>query len=197
MRVAPAILAVTAALGATGCPEHGSRPGNGTDGGFLPDAPLTDRFCMGGPSNIQLTTGPTINFTTLAAGGIWETGPVAVAQPPMTINLLFTNEIRLTEGRAQCCANSDPICCPNTDGIVAHSNGALQFGGELGTHAFTVTDTKNSFSITGTVNIDAFTQPFLSAPGRIAGSISAVSSGRTISGTFDSAFCGVLLSQTI
>jgi hypothetical protein len=191
MRAAVAVLVVLA----TGCPEHGSRP-NGSDGGLFPDGGQTDPFCTGGPANVTLSSAATIEFMRLAAGGIWQTGPFNAAQPPMTIDLLFTNVTMLDAAQASCCINSDATCCAFA-GVVAHSAGAVPFGSELGSHAFNFSDTKNNFSITGNVKIDVFTQPFLSRPGRIAGSISAISGGRTISGTFDSSFCDVLLSQTI
>jgi hypothetical protein len=166
------------------------------DGGGLGDA--FEMFCTAptGSANINRTDTTMTIFRRLDAGGIWQTGPFTAVQPPMTVDLLFVNDDPLDANTASCCIHSDPACCGH-DGIVAHSVGALAFGAEVGSHTFTFTDTKQSFSLDGTITINAFVQPFLSKPGRIAGSVSLVAGSRAISGTFDHAFCPILLNQTI
>ena len=75
---------------------------------------------------------------------------------------------------------------------------ALPDGGELGTHTATFQSFRDkTLKLDGTVTITKFQHPFQQAPGRIADSVSVTTNTRTVAGSFDNAFCAILLAATI
>jgi hypothetical protein len=130
-------------------------------------------------------------WTRLHAGGLWFSGPVAVAGPPMQISLWFTDADPLDSNVGYCCSSPNSTCC-NVDGVFAQTQ-AIPDGAELGQHPITITGFRNStFMFDGTLTITYFIEPFVSAPGRITGSISGSVAGQSISGQFDNTFCTAL-----
>jgi len=169
---------------------------NGHDA-FVPPADAIDgnpTMCtaLAGTANVTVTGATTAVFARLDAGGTLQAGPVAVATAPVSLALLFTAADPLSQNEAECCQGHSTCC--TLDGVVVTSVG-LPSGSELGAHPVMIDRFDSSFSISGTLTITSFSNPFDHAPGRIAGSIS--SSGTQVSGTFDNAFCAAILSVTI
>jgi hypothetical protein len=184
---------------AVGCSHEPSHPSN-------PDAPTAPSIdadpaqctAVSGTANVLFDdSGTATTFARLDAGGTWFTGPVAPAtDPPMSLTLIVTNTDPLPQGAIGCCFGGGGDCC-TIAGIVITTDG-LPSGGELGSHPakFQVLGPSTS-PLDGTIDITAFEQPFTHAPGRIAGSVSAISNTRTITGSIDDAFCAAMLSATI
>jgi hypothetical protein len=182
-------------LGLVACNEHGKSPALG-DASTI-DVNTQSCTAAAGTANVQVMGTAPAQFVRLDAGGLWLTGPVTgVAGAPMQFTLLYTNTDPLDSNAAGCCASSDASCC-KVAGLVLQTE-AIPDGGEVGDHPATVKSfTDPSFSISGTLTITKFAHPFEMAPGRIAGSVSAIANTRTVSGSFDNSFCQILLSATI
>lgn len=199
-----------ALLAAAGCGRDEVVPPDGPPG--APDAPIvhSDAGSDGAPADAMtfLCSSPmdsadvtatgssgSVHYNRVYAGGVWQTGPI-VGQPPMTVTVMFTDEDPMDGSRLWACDGGDTATC-NATGLIADT-AALSFGAEVGDQAVTFRKTDApSFTVPGTLTIDMFTQPFVTPPGRIMGSIDGSMGGRTVTGTFDNAFCQYFLTQTI
>jgi hypothetical protein len=145
---------------------------------------------------IAHVAGATSAYDRVYAGGLLDSGPVAVTQAPFVVSLLFAGVSPVDEVTAGCCLHGDRTCC-TLDSVVVTSD-ALAFGAEVGDHAMTFSRTAEpSFSTPGTLTITNFAHPILDAPGRVAGSVSATAIGIDLDGTFDNTFCAVLVTVPI
>ncbi len=180
---------------AVGCshPSHHQDPDAAP---VLADSPAPVCDAPAGTASVLAVGASSVTFGRLFAGGVWFTGPVTgVASPPMSLSLLFTNA-ELADADSVCCGNHDAACC-KADGLWISTDG-LPSGGEPGTHPARIDRTPDgAFTLTGTIDITTFVQPFEHAPGRIAGSVTAVDGALSVSGSFDNAFCSMLLTATI
>jgi hypothetical protein len=175
-------------------------------GGPMIDAPRVDAstidstlsVCRAASGTASVTAndhGTTQTWTRLHAGGLWYSGPVAVAGPPMSISLLFTDADPLDTTVGWCCQTPGQACC-TADGIYAGTP-AIPDGAEVGQHPVMISGTKNGFAFDGTLTITYFLSPFLNAPGKITGSITGSVAGQSVTGQFDNTFCAGLLTATI
>ncbi len=182
--------ALLVVLALAGCDEHGKSPAH-VDGGPTTDANLMSCTSLAGTADVAVGTA---RFSRLDAGGVLlGGGGVAANGIPMSLDMLVTNAPALSAGDVSCCRSSDTTCC-HSDGLVVHVD-MLPAGGELGAHAATFKRaTTPAFTAAGSVTITQFVQPFDQPPGRIAGSLAGDSG---ISGTFDNAFCEIMLSVPI
>jgi hypothetical protein len=196
------VLVVGAAVFSIACHKYEFTPApdapRSLDARSVVDATLD--YCHAAAGTASVTTddhGTLQLWSRLDAGGVWAIGPVApVAGAPMSVSLLFTNVDPLDGNTGGCCQSPGSSCCA-IDGVLA-TNDSLPSGGELGMHPLTFKSLQNaSFSISGTMTITDFVQPFETAPGRIAGSVSAQAGAQSVYGTFDNSFCAALLSATI
>jgi hypothetical protein len=183
--------------GVPGQPDAFVPPADGGIDGTPADAMTF--LCSSPMDSADVTaTGPggSVHYNRVYAGGVWQTGPI-VGQPPMTVTVVFTDDDPIDSNRLWACDFGDTANC-NTVGLVGDTQ-ALTFGAEVGTYpvTFRKTDNPTGFTVDGMLTIDMFTQPFVSPPGRIMGSITGTMGGRTVAGTFDNAFCQYFLTQTI
>ena len=180
---------------AVGCshPSHHQDP----DAAPVP-GDVASQLCEAAPgtASVLAVGAASVTFGRMFAGGTWNTGPVTgVSSAPFSLSLLVTNG-ELAEADSVCCLNHDASCC-TADALGIESD-PLPSGGELGTHPVRIQRSLDSaFALTGTIDITTFVQPFEHAPGRIAGSVTAVDGSVSVSGSLDNTFCSMLLSATI
>jgi hypothetical protein len=180
----------------TGCSEHGSSPPDAftADGKQFLDAPVTTCFAPDGSASV--TASPSSVFGRIYAGGVLLAGPFAPAKSaaaPFALQLLITN-VAEADLSILGCDGFEPSC--TTDGLAV--TGTLERDEELGSHAVTIRRTVgSSASLDGAINVTEFVHPFLSLPGHITGTISAVSPTSNVSGSFSTVFCPPFLTVTI
>jgi hypothetical protein len=163
------------------------------------DAVEPARSCTSATGTADITArmgGQTTTYTRLYAGGIWNTGPVApVVAASMSVELVITDAAPVSAETGLCCSGPTD-CCP-LQGLGMDLDPLLP-GAEIGTHVVRIRALHDAtFTLTGTITITDFVHPFEQAPGRIAGSVSASTGNRSVSGTLDNEFCAALLNQTI
>ena len=185
------------ALFVTACAaDHGSATTH-------PDAaavvtPDADRMSCDAPANSAhvsiVTNNTTTGFTSVHAGGVISGGDVApFTAPPMSLVLVFVDEMRLPESAAYECTAPNQGC--PYEGVVGRVDCVGCDGNDLGPHPITMQSLQQSVTVQGTLTITGFTAPFSPGPGHITGSISTPDA--TVVGTFDNDFCMLLLSETI
>ena len=158
-----------------------------------------------GTANVTTSGGPggAAVYRRFYAGALWWLGPAgrgttAADGPPMNIFLVFANDDPVESGTLGCCQVDDNTCC-GLDTLVATTEG-IPAGAEVGLHAVRFDKTNgNDFSVTGTVRITDFVDPFASSttPGYLAGTVTASGGGVSVTGSFSNAFCAAYLSATI
>jgi hypothetical protein len=188
---------VVAVLAACGPDVDGHHHDAGLRDTATADVSYSQCSAAAGTAMITLdTAGTQTHFDRLDAGGTLNTGPLTgVAGPSMFAMLLVTNTDPLSQQEAGCCEYKDSTCCHAT-GLVIETQ-VLDYGAEVGDHIVQAGAFDASFSLSGTLTITHFEHPYDHLPGRIAGSVSVISDVRTISGSFDNAFCPAILSATI
>jgi hypothetical protein len=209
MRAAVFALAL-AALAA--CDDHGKSPGMG-DGPPPPiDSHIDTRFVdydhcdvAAGTANITFKRpSGTLAFHRVYAGGESGSGlvrrhypgaptPESAPQLGQTVILLFTDdEIRDTSAELAC---MQPGAGCTGAAVVVRTPERVDPFSAPGTHAVSGADAANTVQLDGSIAIDLFESPLSGQPGRISGTVSAMSSDgtTTVSGTYDNAFCPGLL----
>jgi hypothetical protein len=180
-------------LGCTSSSHHGVSADAAPPG---PDA--DSRFCDAGADSAHVTlvtNNASQVFTSAFAGGVVGGGGVLpLTGQPMSITMMFTDEMHLPVDTAECCLGGGTCC--TLAGVVADTMDELLPGSELGSHPIMIrTFQDTNFTLQGTLTITDYVGPFDQAPGRISGSLS--SSNNSVSGTFANTFCSALFEYPI